>query len=123
MKKYLLSLFVLVYVFGIFNINLAKAITVPASDCIFTSTLRLGSVGDEVACLQVRLGLSVDGKFGRQTKATVLAWQKKSNLSVDGIFGRKSRIFLFLIGAGFSSSSFSSAVAKDGADSSSATPV
>jgi len=49
-----------------------------AADCSITSTLRLGSKGTQVACLQTALGgLTADGNFGAKTKAAVVAWQAK----------------------------------------------
>ena len=71
------------------------AFAVPSADaatCTFTSTLRVGSRGAQVKCLQTELGLSADGIFGKLTKAGVVAWQKTApGLVADGIFGPKSR--------------------------------
>jgi peptidoglycan hydrolase-like protein with peptidoglycan-binding domain len=62
-----------------------------SADCSITSTLRLGSTGAQVQCLQTALGgLTVDGSFGPKTKAAVMAWQAKEGLVADGIFGPKS---------------------------------
>jgi peptidoglycan hydrolase-like protein with peptidoglycan-binding domain len=93
MKKYTLILSVFIFAFMLFgfNFNIAKAATTPAPDCVITSTLRVGSTGDEVACLQAHLGLSADGKFGKKTKAAVLDFQLKRKLSADGVLGVKSR--------------------------------
>lgn len=59
--------------------------------CTITTTLRVGSRGAQVACLQAALGLTADGAFGPKTKAAVIAWQKSKGLVADGIFGAKSR--------------------------------
>ena len=68
-----------------------KANTAAAASCTITTTLRQGSKGAEVKCLQAALGLTADGSFGPKTKAAVVAWQKTANLTADGIFGAKSR--------------------------------
>ena len=56
-------------------------------------TLRYGSEGDSVTTIQNRLismGYltgSADGKFGRNTKKAVIAFQKANDLSSDGVVG------------------------------------
>src|SRR5579864_5024033 len=67
--------------------------TAAASTCTITTTLRVGSKGAEVACLQTALdnGLVGDGVFGPKTKARVVAWQAAHGLTADGVFGPKSR--------------------------------
>lgn len=63
-----------------------------SADCSITTTLRLGSKGTQVVCLQQSLGgLTADGNFGPMTKAAVVKFQKNSGLTADGIFGAKSR--------------------------------
>jgi len=72
--------------FGMVAVQKANA------DCSINSTLRLGSKGAEVMCLQSALGgLTADGNFGPKTKAAVVAWQANSGLSADGVFGPLSR--------------------------------
>ena len=58
-----------------------------------TVTLRVGSRGDAVKCLQLGLdqGIAADGVFGPKTKARVVAWQASQGLVADGVFGAKSR--------------------------------
>jgi len=53
-------------------------------------TLRQGSQGNDVAYLQKLLGLAQDGKFGPNTKAAVVAFQKSKKLTPDGIVGRQT---------------------------------
>ncbi len=62
--------------------------------CSITSTLRVGSKGDQVKCLQAAVGVSADGSFGPKTKAAVVAWQASKGLTADGVFGPKSRAAL-----------------------------
>ena len=70
-----------------------------ASSCAFTKDLTLKSSGSEVTCLQNALiagGYSIPagatGYFGAQTKAAVIAWQKKAGVSpAAGYFGSISR--------------------------------
>ncbi|KKT24349.1 MAG: hypothetical protein UW07_C0017G0005 [Candidatus Nomurabacteria bacterium GW2011_GWF2_43_8] len=65
MTKYTLLFFVFVFALSLFFINTNSVeAQVATSDCVITSTLRLGSTGSEVACLQSQLGIMVDGKFG-----------------------------------------------------------
>ena len=37
--------------------------------------------------IQKAIGVSIDGKFGKNTKAAVIKWQKLMNLTADGIVG------------------------------------
>ncbi len=69
----------------------AFAPTADAVDCTITSTLRVGSRGADVQCLQSSLGLTADGVFGPMTKAGVEAFQASNSLVADGIFGPASR--------------------------------
>jgi putative chitinase len=49
--------------------------------------LRLGSEGEDVKKLQVKLGIEAIGKFGPKTDAAVKAWQSSHGLTADGIVG------------------------------------
>lgn len=68
-------------------------------DCIFTETLALGAMGDQVRCLQKFLEASGDfayvygptGYYGPVTARSVCVWQAKNKLDADGVFGRQSR--------------------------------
>ncbi len=101
MKKYLLIL----SIFALFacNINFVKADATTLYDCGIARTLRAGLSGNDVACLQSRLGISADGRFGPMTKAAVLAWQRNAGLVADGIFGVKSRATFIAYGGMFGS--------------------
>lgn len=68
--------------------------TAAAADCTISTTLRVGSVGADVQCLQSKLGVSADGKFGPMTKAAVVAWQASKGLVADGVVGPVSRAAL-----------------------------
>ena len=50
-------------------------------------TIKYGSTGKAVKIVQVILGVTVDGDFGKNTLAAVKAFQKKKGLEVDGIVG------------------------------------
>jgi len=52
--------------------------------------LKLGSEGEDVKKLQVKLGVDPIGKFGPKTEAAVKNWQSKNGLSADGIVGDKT---------------------------------
>ena len=65
------------------------------------STLRYGSEGNEVTTLQNRLialgylAGSADGKFGRDTKSAVIAFQKANGLSAAGVVGTDTSAKLY----------------------------
>src|SRR3990167_5683161 len=62
-------------------------------NCDISSTLKLGSAGSQVKCLQAIVGAEIDGKFGPMTRARVMALQyKPSSLARDGVFGPMSRV-------------------------------
>ncbi len=88
-SKFLIGVMVVtVMLVGFAFVNTQKA---AAAECSITSTLRVGSVGAQVSCLQTAVGVSADGKFGSMTKAAVMAWQSAKGLVADGVFGAKSR--------------------------------
>jgi peptidoglycan hydrolase-like protein with peptidoglycan-binding domain len=62
----------------------------PSSTCIITNTLMIGSSGDDVACLQLRIGLIPDGRFGPRTQIAVKAFQTNAGLTADGVVGSMS---------------------------------
>jgi len=88
--------FILLLFFFSQTIVSAFAISTP-TPCVITATLRVGSKGAEVQCLQKRLNLferfslSVDGKFGLLTKAAVVNFQLNNRLKPDGIVGPLTR--------------------------------
>jgi putative chitinase len=49
--------------------------------------LKIGSKGEDVKKLQLKLGLSSDGVFGPGTAAAVKKWQSENGLDSDGIVG------------------------------------
>lgn len=49
--------------------------------------LRVGSFGEDVTKLQVKLGVDPIGKFGPKTEAAVKGWQSAHGLTPDGIVG------------------------------------
>jgi putative chitinase len=52
--------------------------------------LKLGSEGEDVKKLQIKLGVDPIGKFGPKTEAAVKAWQAEHGLTADGIVGDKT---------------------------------
>ncbi|MFH1201252.1 MAG: YDG domain-containing protein, partial [bacterium] len=70
-----------------------------SADCTINKTLKLGSRGNDVKCLQTVLNVRVDGIFGRQTKAATVLFQKENNLAPDGIFGPRSRTTFTIVAA------------------------
>jgi putative chitinase len=49
--------------------------------------LKLGSEGEDVKKLQVKLGVDPIGKFGPKTETAVKSWQSANGLTADGIVG------------------------------------
>ncbi len=69
-----------------------------AADCSITATLRVGSKGASVMCLQSIVGATADGSFGPKTKVAVMAFQSSHGLVADGVVGPKT--IAVLMGAG-----------------------
>jgi hypothetical protein len=93
MSKLLKSKFLLgVMTLAIMFVGVVASNATPASAaCSITTTLRQGSTGAEVVCLQTALGgLTADGNFGPMTKAAVMHFQSISGLTADGVFGPMS---------------------------------
>jgi len=57
--------------------------------------LKLGSEGEDVKKLQIKLGVDPIGKFGPKTEAAVKTWQSSNGLTADGIVGDGSWSKLF----------------------------
>lgn len=53
--------------------------------------LKFGDKGSDVRALQVKLGIKVDGDFGKGTKAALMEFQKANGLTVDGVCGQNTR--------------------------------
>ena len=70
--------------------------TTASADCAatITSTLKVGSSGAQVSCLQTIVGATADGAFGPMTKAAVMAWQSGHGLTADGVVGPMTRAAL-----------------------------
>ena len=89
-SKYLLGVMIVTAV--VFAFAFATFATKADAACSINSTLRLGSTGAEVVCLQTALGgLTADGNFGPLTRAAVMSFQSNSGLVADGVFGPMSR--------------------------------
>src|SRR3989338_3960572 len=63
------------------------AVQSASADCMVVPTLRVGSTGVSVQCVQTKVGATADGAFGPLTKAAVMAWQAGHGLSADGVVG------------------------------------
>lgn len=59
----------------------------PVGVSTFFQTIKYGSSGEYVKIAQRKLGVSVDGIFGNNTKNAVIAFQDNKNLVADGIVG------------------------------------
>ena len=70
------------------------ATSITPNTCLLTLTLRQGSTGEQVKCLQNKLNITSDGIFGPITKATVITFQKTNLLVPDGIVGPQTRLKL-----------------------------
>jgi len=88
----IVSALALAFVFAMFA-------TTALADCSITATLRVGSSGSEVMCLQSIVGATADGAFGPLTKASVMAWQSGHGLVADGVVGPLTRAALMSSGA------------------------
>jgi putative chitinase len=57
--------------------------------------LKIGSKGEDVKKLQIKLGVEAIGTFGPKTEAAVKAWQKSNGLTDDGVVGDETWNKLF----------------------------
>ena len=68
-----------------------------SGSCVFTRDLSVGSVGEDVTCLQTILSkngyfkLAPIDTFGKVTKAALMEWQASAGLPATGYFGPLSR--------------------------------
>jgi peptidoglycan hydrolase-like protein with peptidoglycan-binding domain len=85
---------------------LASPAPAPGGSCGVTTTLRIGSRGDGVRCLQTALNNQgydsgpIDGAFGSVTYRAVTAFQRARGLVVDGVVGPQTGGVLGIWGAG-----------------------
>lgn len=83
----------------VFALGLAVSATPASADCTISATLRVGSKGADVMCLQTLVGAKADGSFGPMTKASVMAYQSSHALVADGVVGPKTIAVLMAGGA------------------------
>jgi peptidoglycan hydrolase-like protein with peptidoglycan-binding domain len=74
--------------------SLASAKTAPTTTTKHEILLRNGSSGRQVRLLQQALGVKVDGAFGPETEAAVIALQKSRGIEADGIVGPQTKAAL-----------------------------
>ncbi len=87
-SKFLMGVMVVAIMF----VGVVAVATTSEAACSITTTLRVGSTGSEVVCLQTSLGgLTADGAFGPKTAAAVKVFQANEGLTADGVFGPMSR--------------------------------
>ncbi len=83
-SKFLLGVMIVAIMFvGV----VAVSATTASADCTVVPTVRAGSTGTSVACVQSIVGATADGKFGPMTKIAVQAYQTANNLTADGVVG------------------------------------
>ncbi|MBE7079463.1 MAG: spore cortex-lytic enzyme [Clostridiales bacterium] len=76
------------------TLSLAETSTMEQEIALPTAVLKQGASGSEVREVQRRLKLwgyyngSVDGVFGKGTRAAVIAFQKNNGLTADGVVGK-----------------------------------
>jgi L,D-peptidoglycan transpeptidase YkuD (ErfK/YbiS/YcfS/YnhG family) len=86
----------LTIVTGIVLAEAARSPATAAARCTISTTVRIGSTGAAVRCLQSRLNAlgydagPVDGWFGPMTRAAVVRYQRAKGLEADGIVGRRT---------------------------------
>lgn len=76
-------------------LSVPAALAAPAAVSASSVTIKYGQSGAKASAVQLLLAnkgykLSVDGKFGAQTKAAVISFQKKNGLEADGVVGPKT---------------------------------
>lgn len=95
--------------------------------CAISTSLRLGSSGSQVRCLQQALAANgaspgpIDGIFGNQTRGAVVAYQRAKGLYVDGIAGRQTGTALGIWGTAAGGGSGGSAGGSGGSTGGGAT--
>lgn len=76
-------------------LSVPAALAAPATVSASSVSIKAGQTGSKASAVQLLLrdkgyNISVDGKFGAQTKAAVKAFQSKSGLTADGVVGPKT---------------------------------
>lgn len=68
----------------------ARMMTLAKPKDVIRGPLQLGDSGASVTIAQKHLGVVMDGNFGPQTQAAVVALQNKAGLAADGIIGPRT---------------------------------
>jgi L,D-peptidoglycan transpeptidase YkuD (ErfK/YbiS/YcfS/YnhG family) len=91
-----MAMAVLTVAAGIVAVDAARPSAPAGAACSIGRTLRVGSSGPAVACLQMRLNRlgfgagPVDGEFGPMTRGAVVRFQRAEGLVADGVVGRRT---------------------------------
>jgi L,D-peptidoglycan transpeptidase YkuD (ErfK/YbiS/YcfS/YnhG family) len=81
---------------GVVAVDAMRSDATADAACSISVTLRSGSSGTAVVCLQSRLNRlgfdagPVDGQFGPLTRAAVVRFQRARGLAADGVVGRRT---------------------------------
>ncbi len=59
------------------------------TSCSYARTLSIGSRGNDVRCIQEKLGIKNDGIFGKQVSSTIKSYQKKKGVKQTGVVDKK----------------------------------
>lgn len=68
---------------------------IPSSD--YRYAVRKGDFGTDVAVLQMNIGETVDGAFGKRTYRAVVDWQADKGLVADGIAGLQTQQSIIVV--------------------------
>jgi peptidoglycan hydrolase-like protein with peptidoglycan-binding domain len=91
---------------------------VPTTTTKHEIVLKSGSTGRQVKLLQQQLHVKVDGVYGPETEAAVIAFQKRAGLTADGVFGSQAKAALNVTSQAFTAATATFASTPSGEGSS-----
>ena len=77
-------------VVAVMFVGVVAVASTASADCTVVPTVKVGSTGASVTCVQSKVGVTADGSFGPMTKAAVMAYQAANGLTADGVVGPMS---------------------------------